>query len=145
MPSWVRDGCEEYLRRVRSSWQVDLIEVSGGRGSKSIPARRQVAQQGERMLAAVPRDAVVVALDERGDDWSTQALARHLAGWRDQGQPVACLIGGADGLAEKCLSRATARWSLSRLTLPHGLARVVVSEQIYRAWSVLNHHPYHRD
>lgn len=96
------------------------------------------------MLAALgPRDHVV-ALDERGTAWSTRTLAKHLAAWEMGGRDVTLLIGGADGLAPACLERAGEHWSLSPLTLPHALARVLVAEQLYRAWSLNTGHPYHR-
>jgi len=97
------------------------------------------------MLAALPKAAHVVALNESGRAWSTAELAGRLRRWLEGGSPVALLIGGPDGIAPDCLDRANEHWSLSPLTLPHGLARVVVAEAVYRAWSLLEHHPYHRD
>jgi len=88
---------------------------------------------------------VIVALDERGEQWSTRDLARRMGEWRDNSQRVALLIGGADGLAQQCRDQAGHLWGLSRLTLPHGMARLLVSEQLYRGWSLLNNHPYHRE
>ncbi len=97
------------------------------------------------MLAAIPGGASVIALDEHGRQWTTRQLADEMSDWRQQGTEVAMLVGGADGLDETCLARASRTWSLSSLTLPHALVRVVLAEQIYRAWSLLNNHPYHRD
>lgn len=96
------------------------------------------------MLAAIPAGAVVTALDPHGKEWSTAELARALRTWLQEGRDRALLVGGPDGLAPACLARADAHWSLSALTLPHGLVRVLVAEQLYRAWSMLNNHPYHR-
>ncbi len=96
------------------------------------------------MLAAIPKDCRVIALDVRGVEWSTEQLSAHLQDWLQDGRDVALLIGGPDGLAESCLKRAQFKWSLSKLTLPHLLARIVAAEQLYRAWSILKHHPYHR-
>ena len=96
------------------------------------------------MLAAIPNHAHVVALDEHGEAWSSQDLAKLLNEWQQDYQDIALLIGGPEGLASECLQRAKQRWSLSAATLPHGLARVIVAEQLYRAWSLLNNHPYHR-
>ena len=96
------------------------------------------------MLAAVPQGAHVVALLEAGKPWSTKELATKLEGWMQRGAPVYFLVGGPDGLSPDCVSRANERWSLSNLTLPHGLVRVVVAEALYRAWSLLENHPYHR-
>ncbi|HEY5719007.1 MAG TPA: 23S rRNA (pseudouridine(1915)-N(3))-methyltransferase RlmH, partial [Gammaproteobacteria bacterium] len=99
----------------------------------------------ERMLAALPTGARVVALDVAGSAWDTPTLARQLERWRAGGSDVALLVGGADGLAPACLERAEQRWSLSPLTFPHMLVRVLVAEQLYRAWSLLSGHPYHRE
>jgi len=97
------------------------------------------------MMTALPKGAHVVALDESGRSWSTAELAGRLKRWLEGGRPVALLIGGPDGISPQCLDRADERWSLSPLTLPHGLVRVVVAEAVYRAWSLLERHPYHRD
>jgi 23S rRNA (pseudouridine1915-N3)-methyltransferase len=101
-------------------------------------------QEGERLLAAVPRGAARWALDQRGREWSTEDLARRLEGWLGEGRDVALLVGGPEGLADACRAGAEGLWSLSRLTLPHPLVRVVVAEQVYRAWTLLAGHPYHR-
>lgn len=96
------------------------------------------------MLASIPDRAHVVALDVLGRGWSTEGLAERLAGWTGEGRDVALLVGGPDGLAEPCLTRANERWSLSALTFPHMMVRVIVAEQLYRAWTITNRHPYHR-
>lgn len=144
-PDWVRDGYDEYARRLRGPLSLDLKEISLPKRTRSSAIERLVAAEGERMLAVVPAGAHVVALDERGAGWRTAELAARLKAWLASGRPVALLIGGPDGLAPACLERAAERWSLSPLTLPHGLARVVVAEALYRAHSVLRGHPYHRD
>jgi 23S rRNA (pseudouridine1915-N3)-methyltransferase len=105
---------------------------------------RIVRAEGERLLAAVPAGSRLIALDERGELWSTAELADRLAGWLREGCDASLLIGGPEGLDAACRARAERLWSLSRLTLPHPLVRVVVAEQIYRAWSLLHRHPYHR-
>ena len=96
------------------------------------------------MLASLPRDCHVLALDQGGCSWSTEELAEQMEGWLGAGRDLALLVGGPDGLAQSCLERADRRWSLSPLTLPHPLVRIVVAEQLYRAWSILANHPYHR-
>ena len=96
------------------------------------------------MLKAVPKNCRVLALDVRGSSWSTETLSDKLAGWMSDGRDLALLVGGPEGLAPACLAQAEGRWSLSPLTMPHPLVRVVVAEQLYRAWSLLRHHPYHR-
>jgi 23S rRNA (pseudouridine1915-N3)-methyltransferase len=143
-PQWVNDGWLEYAKRLRSPLKLELIEMPLARRAVSAPIEKAIEQEGERLLAAVPRDARVVALDERGDPWSTMELAGRLRAWRETGTPLCFLVGGPDGLARSCIQRADARWALSRLTLPHGLVRIVVAEALYRAATVLEGRPYHR-
>ncbi|TVQ90640.1 MAG: 23S rRNA (pseudouridine(1915)-N(3))-methyltransferase RlmH [Chromatiaceae bacterium] len=148
MPAWVEAGVAEYARRLPPDCALRLLEIEParrGRG-KASPAQvsRWQAEEGERLLRAVPAGALVVALDERGRAWSTVELSSQLADWLAGGRDVALLVGGADGLAAACLARAERRWSLSPLTFPHGLVRVILAEQLYRAWSILRGHPYHR-
>lgn len=144
-PAWVRDGFEQYAKRLRGGCRLELAEVPLARRSTAGGVDRLVAREGERMLAAVPKGAHVVALDESGAGWTTRELAARLAAWMQGGRPVVLLAGGPDGLAPSCRDRADESWSLSALTLPHGLVRVIVAEALYRAWSLLQGHPYHRD
>ena len=143
-PRWEQEGFREYARRLGGGWTLDLQEIAVARRTRSAPIERAKAREGEQLLAAVPRAARIIALEVRGQSWTTEQLAQRLAAWLGDGRDLALLIGGPDGLAPECLARAELCWSLSPLTLPHGLARIVVAEQIYRAWSLLNHHPYHR-
>jgi 23S rRNA (pseudouridine1915-N3)-methyltransferase len=143
-PDWVRDGFDEYARRLRGPLALSLTEIPLPKRTASAALERLIAVEGERMLAAVPAGAHVVALEESGRSWRTAELAVRLKAWMAQGQPVALLVGGPDGLAPACLERARERWSLSPLTLPHGLVRIVVAEALYRAHSLLRGHPYHR-
>lgn len=144
-PDWVQRGFDEYARRLGGPVSLSLTEIPLARRTRSADLTRIVAREGERMLAAVPKGAHVVALDESGRGYTTAELGRRLDTWIGSGSPVALLIGGPDGLAEPCLERADERWALSPLTLPHGLVRIVVAEAIYRADSLLRGHPYHRD
>lgn len=144
MPAWVREGYEEYAKRLPRECALILREIEPGVRGKSQETARAVAQEGERMLAALPKSARVVAVDVKGAEHSTEELAARLEVWLADGRDVALLVGGPDGLAPECLARAEERWSLSRLTLPHPLVRVVLAEQLYRAWSILRNHPYHR-
>jgi 23S rRNA (pseudouridine1915-N3)-methyltransferase len=144
IPAWVREGYEEYAKRLPRECALYLREIEPGARAKSADIARAVALEGERMLAALPKGARVVALDVKGVEHSTAELAGRLEAWLADGRDVALLAGGPDGLAPECLARAGERWSLSRLTLPHPLVRVVVAEQLYRAWSILRNHPYHR-
>ncbi|MBV8145508.1 MAG: 23S rRNA (pseudouridine(1915)-N(3))-methyltransferase RlmH [Gammaproteobacteria bacterium] len=144
MPSWVRSACTEYLQRLRAALPVELTEVAAAaRRESDVP--RAMGREGERLLAALaPRD-YVVALDERGRELTTRELATWLGARMQQGEDLAFLIGGPDGLAPAVLARSNFRLALSRLTLPHALARVLLSEQLYRAHCILANHPYHRD
>jgi 23S rRNA (pseudouridine1915-N3)-methyltransferase len=143
MPVWVDAGFAEYAGRMPREMRMDLIALKPA--SRGGGARRAIDTEGERMLAAVPAGCTVIALDERGAAITTMELARRLARWRQSGRNIAFLIGGADGLAESVKRSSDAVWSLSRLTLPHGLARVLLAEQLYRAGSILHNHPYHRE
>jgi 23S rRNA (pseudouridine1915-N3)-methyltransferase len=143
-PAWVTAGFDEYAKRLRGPCSLELVEIALARRSATQPVERAIDAEGERMLAAVPKGAHVVALAETGAQWSTLELAERLGAWIARGGPVALLIGGPEGLARACLRRAPEHWALSRLTLPHGLARVTVAEALYRAWTVREGHPYHR-
>lgn len=144
-PAWERDGFHSYAKRLPRECALELLEIPVGKRSPAADLAKLVHREGEQMLRAVAKGAMVIALDEHGRSCDTRTLATWLAGWMRSGHDVALLIGGPDGLAPACLLAARTRWSLSPLTLPHGLARIVVAEQIYRAWSVLTGHPYHRD
>ena len=144
MPRWVQEGYEEYAKRMPLECSLRLVEIAPGRRGKGIDAKRAVAEEGERMLRALPKGARVIALDVGGRSWSTEQLSARLDGWLADGRDLALLVGGPEGLAPACLERAEGRWSLSPLTFPHPLVRVVLAEQLYRAWSLLKGHPYHR-
>ena len=144
MPRWVQEGYGDYVRRLPAECALNLVEIPLGRRGKGVDKARAVREEGDRVLRAIPRHSRVLALDVGGRAWSTEQLAEQLAGWLGEGRDLCLLVGGPDGLAEQCLQRAQQRWSLSLLTLPHSLVRVVVAEQIYRAWSILRRHPYHR-
>ena len=144
-PAWVDEGADDYAKRLRGRCTLEIKAVPLARRTATAPAERAIQDEGRRMLAAVPPGAHIVALLETGKPWSTKELARKLEGWMQLGAPVALLVGGPDGLGPECVARANERWSLSSLTLPHGLVRVVVAEALYRAWSLLENHPYHRE
>ncbi len=141
---WERDGYREYARRMPPELPLELHEVPPAKRARGAPAERGVEDEARRLLAAVPAGARVVALDEHGAPWTTLELSRRIEGWMRDGRALALLIGGADGLAPACIEAAGHRWSLSPLTLPHGLARIVVAEQLYRASTIRRGHPYHR-
>lgn len=144
MPAWVQDGYAEYAKRLPRELKLELIEIPLEARAKNADIARLREAEGEKMLRAAGAEARLIALDERGDALDTQAWAKAMAGWMQDGRDVCLLVGGPDGLAPACQTRAQARWSLSRLTFPHPLVRIVVAEQLYRAWSLLHKHPYHR-
>lgn len=144
MPGWIREGFEDYARRLRPRLPLTLVEIPAAkRGSGDL--QRAVADEGRKLLASVRPDDYVIALDERGTARSSLALSRWLAVRLQEGRDLSFLVGGADGFAPEVLKRANERWSLSTLTLPHALVRVVFAEQLYRAVTLLDGHPYHRE
>ena len=144
MPRWVRDGYGEYAKRLPPECVLRLIEVPAGKRGKNADVARIMRDESERLLAAVPKGTAVVALEVGGRSWSTEQLAEKLDSWMGSGQDLALLVGGPDGLTDAARKAAGQLWSLSPLTLPHPLVRVVLAEQLYRAWSILRNHPYHR-
>ncbi|PWG64101.1 23S rRNA (pseudouridine(1915)-N(3))-methyltransferase RlmH [Sediminicurvatus halobius] len=142
-PRWVREGMESFAERLPGYLRFELVEIAPGEARRGGDVARARLQEAERLRAAAG-EACVVALDERGDAWNTDQLARRLRGWLQEGRDTAFLVGGADGLDPSCLAAAEHAWSLSALTLPHMLVRVIVAEQLYRAWTLLEGHPYHR-
>ncbi len=144
MPAWVNDAVEEYRRRLPGDFSLMLKEVPMAPRGRNADLRRALQQESRGLLARVDARDTVVALDVGGQRHSTESLARRMESLRHEGTDLALLIGGPDGLDERCLQRATERWSLSDLTLPHPLVRVVLAEQLYRVWTVLQGHPYHR-
>jgi 23S rRNA (pseudouridine1915-N3)-methyltransferase len=141
-PAWIAAGYRDYARRLRGGWRLELKELPLERGS--VPAALAREREGERLLGAVPVSAHVVALAVDGEPWTTTELAARLRRWAGAGKAAYVLLGGPHGLSQACERRAAERWSLSPLTLPHGLARVVAAEALYRAWSLNAGHPYHR-
>jgi len=148
VPGWVDAGFTEYAKRLPPECALELVEIEPAQRGKAKPSAGDRARirrdEGERLLKALPPEALAVALDVAGKPWSTEQLADELTAWMASGRDPALLVGGADGLSEACLARAERRWSLSRLTFPHQLVRVILAEQIYRAWSITRGHPYHR-
>ena len=144
MPAWVANGFAEYRKRLSHDLPLELVELKPGARGKGRDDARAIHDEGVEMLAALPRDAHVVALDGRGKTWSSEDLAAQLKGWRMTGRDLAFLIGGPDGHAPDVLARADQCWSLGPLTLPHMLVRLVLAEQLYRAVTILAGHPYHR-
>ena len=143
-PGWVAEGFAEYRKRLSHWLPLDLVEVTPGVRGKGRDVVRAMADEGARVLAALPKQARVVALDGRGTMHSSEQLAQRLAHWREQGRDLAFLIGGPEGHAPEVIAHADEQWSLGPLTLPHMLVRLLLAEQLYRACALLAHHPYHR-
>ena len=147
MPSWVEAGFAEYAKRLPPECALELVEIEPavrGKAAARADIERLCRDEGERLLKALPPSSLAIAVDVRGQGWSTEQLARELQDWMAGGRDVALLVGGPDGLSAACLARAERRWSLSPLTFPHPLVRVILAEQLYRAWSIVRGHPYHR-
>lgn len=144
MPAWVTDGYQEYAKRMPRECSLQLHEIIPAKRGKSGNPSQWMREEGERILAVIPDSHLVVALDVQGKSWSTELLAEQLKNWMADGRDVSLIVGGPDGLTDECLQRANQRWSLSALTLPHPLVRIVMAEQLYRAWTILQNHPYHR-
>ena len=144
-PAWVREAYADYTRRLGSRLKLALVEIEPGPRSAGQSPRKAVEAEARKLMTALRPDEWVVSLDERGTQMSTRELADWLAGRMQEGRDLAFLIGGPDGFAAEVLARSDVFLSLSRLTLPHALVRVVLAEQLYRAVSILTHHPYHRD
>lgn len=144
MPGWIQQGYEEYHKRLPAEYKPQLHEVAPVVRNKSTKVAKAKQEEATRIQRVLPEQAHVVCLDEHGAAWDTVKLSQQLHDWSQNIRQLALVIGGADGFDEGFLRRADERWSLSPLTLPHGLVRVMVMEQLYRAWSLLNGHPYHR-
>lgn len=142
-PGWADAAVEDFIKRFPPGFAVTIREVKA-EARRGQPLERIHAAEAERLRAAIPAGAITVALDERGQDWTSARFAEQLGKWRDAATPVAFLIGGPDGLAVELKRSARLLLRLSSLTLPHALARLVLVEQLYRAWSMLTNHPYHR-
>ncbi len=145
MPGWVSQGVEEYGKRMPRELRVEWKELPLAHRGKSSNAGQLKEKEGEQILKAIPAGDRVIALDVRGKSQSTEGLAKQLSEWQMSGDNYSLLIGGPDGLSEACLDRAERRWSLSELTLPHPLVRILLAEQLYRAWTITVNHPYHRE
>jgi len=144
MPGWVEEGWHEYARRLPGEMPLELVEIPLTTRSKNADITRMIRQEGEAMLAKVQPGERIVTLEVQGRAWSTEQLARELERWRLEARNVNLMVGGPEGLAPEVSARSEQRWSLSALTLPHPLVRILVGEQIYRAWTVLSGHPYHK-
>ena len=145
MPRWVDEAVAEYAKRFGRDIRYTLKEIKPQKRGGGIGAEQGMAAEEKRILEALPENALLVALDERGEAPTSVQLAQHLKNWQQNGEHVCFVIGGADGMSDALKSRARLLLRLSSLTLPHGMVRVLLTEQLYRAVSILNNHPYHRE
>ncbi|AZR22456.1 23S rRNA (pseudouridine(1915)-N(3))-methyltransferase RlmH [Xanthomonas vasicola] len=143
-PSWVAQGFAEYQKRLSYWMPLELVEIEPGLRGKGRDAQRATDDEGRRVLAALPKNAYVIALDVPGRPLSSEQLAQRMEHWRGQGRDLAFLIGGPEGHSAEVLKSASESWSIGPLTLPHMLVRLIVAEQLYRAAAMLANHPYHR-
>ena len=144
MPAWVEQGVKEYQKRLPPELKLEIKELPLGKRGKGADIQRAIQSEGQQMLAAIGKGDTVIALDVLGKPWNTEKLAQELLDWQQLGNNVSLLIGGPDGLAPECLAAAHKKWSLSALTMPHPLVRILLIEQLYRAWTINSNHPYHR-
>lgn len=144
MPKFVEEGYKEYAKRFPKDCSLELIEIPAQKRGKNADIARITEQEGNQMIAAIPKGALVVTLDIPGKMYNTEQLAEELNSWKNSGRDVALLVGGPEGLSPVCKALAEKSWSLSPLTLPHPIVRIILAEALYRAWSVTANHPYHR-
>ncbi len=144
MPQWVNDGYREYAKRLPKELHPQLIDLPLANRGKNANTEKLKTEEGEQILAALPKGARMIALDVKGKALSTHDLTRKIEQWQMDGTDVSIVIGGPDGIAAECLARADERWSLSAMTMPHPLVRVFLIEQLYRAWTITQNHPYHK-
>ncbi|NOR20364.1 MAG: 23S rRNA (pseudouridine(1915)-N(3))-methyltransferase RlmH [Xanthomonadales bacterium] len=144
MPGWVNEAWIEYARRMPPALSLSLREISLAKRGKNADTKRLTVTESKALLGAMPARARVIALDVQGQTWSTEKLAANLQDWMAEGRDVGFMIGGPDGIAPEIMQKADTQWSLGPLTLPHPLVRVVLAEQLYRAWTITQNHPYHR-
>ena len=143
-PTWINEGFQDYAKRLPKRYQLKLVSLPAEKRGKNAPITAITVKEGERILNAIPAGTQIIALDRQGIDLTTRRVATRLQQWHDSDQSISLLIGGPEGLSPKCLEAAHQTWSLSHLTFPHPLVKVIVAEQLYRAWSLIHNHPYHR-
>ena len=144
MPAWVNSGYSEYSRRLSQDCKLELCEIPASKRTKNSDLEKIREDEGDKILSAIGKGNRVVALEVKGKAWSTEQLSNQMRNWLQGGQDISLLVGGPEGMSQRCRDRADQLWSLSPLTLPHPLVRVLLAEQLYRAWSIIKNHPYHR-
>ncbi len=144
MPSWVNEGFKDYQKRLPTDYQLILHEVSTKKRNKNTAIAKLTQEESDKLLSKAPERNIIIALDRQGKSFPTETLAKKLENWHAESQDVSILIGGPEGISSASLTKCHETWSLSKLILPHTITRIVIAEQLYRAWSILQNHPYHR-
>ncbi|MDO8955036.1 MAG: 23S rRNA (pseudouridine(1915)-N(3))-methyltransferase RlmH [Gammaproteobacteria bacterium] len=144
MPDWVTESYTEYAKRLPREYAFSLIEIPAQKRGSGSDTASILKKEAQAIMAHIEPSSLLIALDVKGQNWSTEQLAKKLQSWHDESHSIIFLIGGPEGLPAVCLERANFKWSLSNLTYPHPLVRVILSEQLYRAWTIIQNHPYHR-
>tara|TARA_R110002072_G_scaffold21902_1_gene77120 strand:+ start:7215 stop:7685 length:471 start_codon:yes stop_codon:yes gene_type:complete len=145
MPAWIETAVKEYSKRLPKNIQFKIIEITPAIRGKNNIAENFKQQEQKKIETTLSPDSIIICLDEKGKSISSQQLADQLQTWNDEQQHVSIIIGGADGLSDELKEKSNQMWSLSKMTLPHGLVRVMLAEQLYRAWTITQNHPYHRE
>lgn len=143
-PHWIAEGYEDYAKRLPAHCQLELVEIPAEKRTANADLKRIMDREGEKMLAAMKPGAHVIAMEKGGKNWDSEQLAAQLKEWMHSGKNIELLVGGPEGLAPACLARANEKWSLSALTFPHLIVRLILAEQLYRAYTILHNLPYHR-
>lgn len=144
MPHWVETGFQEYAKRLPKDYQLTCMALEAEKRGKQTDLNKIMAQESQRLYDAAPKTDTIIALDRTGKALDTKMLAAHLENYHDQSQSMSLLVGGPEGISQTILSQCNSVWSLSPMTLPHPLVRIMLAEQCYRAWSIITNHPYHR-
>ena len=144
MPGWVQQAWSEYAKRLPRPYSLDLREIPLLKRSRNVDIESLRRRESDALISSVPEGFRIIALDEGGKQWSTMELAAQMENWRREERGVCFLIGGPDGLSSQCREQAHHSWSLGKLTLPHPMVRAILAEQLYRAWTITQNHPYHR-
>jgi 23S rRNA (pseudouridine1915-N3)-methyltransferase len=144
MPHWVEEGYHDYAGRLNTNIKLLLKTLSAEKRTKNSDISKICEKESQKLLQAIPSGNIVIALEVRGQQWSTEKLAQNMENWMMSGRDISLLVGGPEGMSQACRDRADYLWSLSSLTYPHPLVRVILAEQLYRAWAITANHPYHR-
>ncbi len=144
-PDWAKSGFLNYSKRIPKNIKFHLKEVRPGKRSKNVDLKKILFEEGQRMISMIPKGSLIIKLEIKGQKWTTKDLSLNLQNWMNNSKDIVFLVGGPEGLPPECKEISPISWSLSTLTLPHAIVKIFIAEQIYRAWSILQNHPYHRE